>query len=247
MLRAFFRRQLTRMNQGPLIFLGVYLAMAMSWLGMVFVPQLQLGRMQETTVPPAGGRYPSPRSGLAQEGREVYRANGCYYCHTQQVRPRGFGADAERGWGPRHSVAADYLYDRPVMLGQVRVGPDLANVGARQPDAAVLLLHLYNPQITAKGSTMPPYAFLFEKRKAKGAPSPNALKLSGEFAPEAGFEVVPKRDASALAAYLQSLRADVSLFEAPLPLPPAKKAGAATNQPPSGATGTNPAPGAPPK
>jgi len=235
------------MNQGPIIFLGVYLAMALSWLGMVFVPEMQLGRMQETTVPPAGARYPAPRNGLAQEGRDVYRANGCYYCHTQQVRARGFGADFERGWGARHSVAPDYLYDRPVMLGNLRVGPDLANIGVRQPDAATHLLHLYNPQITAKGSTMPPYKFLFEKRKISGSPSPEALKLSGEFAPEPGFEVVPKPEALALVAYLQSLRADVPLFEAPLPLPGKKTGASSTNQPPAGATNANPAPAGQPQ
>jgi cytochrome c oxidase cbb3-type subunit 2 len=229
------------MNQGPLIFLGIYLAMALSWLGMVFLPQTQLGRLQETTVPPAGARYPTPRSGPAQEGRAVYRANGCYYCHTQQVRAPGAGADFERGWGKRHSVATDYLYEHPVMLGSVRVGPDLANIGVRQPDAATHLLHLYNPQLTAKGSTMPPYRFLFEKRKVRAAPSPDALQLAGELAPEAGYEIVPRPEALALVAYLQSLQAGVSLFEAPLPLPPKKAGtGSGTNQPPAGSTATNP-------
>ena len=87
---------------------------------------------------------------------------------------------------------------------------------------------------------MPAYPFLFEKRKIGGLPTPEALKLSGELAPEAGYEIVPKREALALAAYLQSLQADVPLFEAPLPLP-AKKPGsdAATNQPPAGTSATN--------
>ncbi|MBI4660051.1 MAG: ribosomal protein L7/L12 [Verrucomicrobia bacterium] len=306
------------MNQGPLIFLGVFLAMALSWYGMVVVPHAQLGRLQEANVPPANARYPTLKSGLAQQGREVYRANGCNYCHTQQVRAeakydvvlanagtnktelvkvildlnaglsaeaaskladaapaplaRGLretaaadlarkfeelkkigapeakvdvvvrysGPDIQRGWGRRHSVAQDYLYERPVMLGNVRVGPDLANIGARQPDAATQLLHLYNPQISAKGSTMPPYPFLFETRQVIAKPSPDALKLPGEFGPPAGYEVVPKPEARALVAYLLSLQTDASLFESPLPLPPKKSgAEAATNQPPAAAEATS--------
>jgi hypothetical protein len=94
---------------------------------------------------------------------------------------------------------------------------------------------------------MPPYRFLFEKRKISGSPSPEALKLSGESAPEPGFEVVPKPDALALVAYLQSLRADLPLFEAPLPLPGKKPGGAGTtNQPPDGTPTTNPASGTTP-
>ena len=36
------------------------------------------------------------------------------------------GADISRGWGLRHSVAEDFLYDDLVQLGSLRVGPDLA-------------------------------------------------------------------------------------------------------------------------
>ena len=235
------RRQ--AMNHGPLIFLGVFLAMALSWHGMVVVPQVQLGRLQQTNVPPAGAQYPTLRSGVAQQGREVYRANGCYYCHTQQARGRAFGADIERGWGQRHSVATDFLFETPVMVGSLRAGPDLMNIGGRQPDAASQMLHLYDPRITAKGSTMPRYRFLFDKRKIGQRPSLDALKLPGEFAPEAGYEIVPKPEAQALVAYLLSLQASVSLFEAPLPQAPRKpEADAWTNQPPvAGAASTQPA------
>ena len=65
------------------------------------------------------------------------------------------------------------------------------------------------------GSTMPPYKFLFEVRKINGAPSADALDLTGELAPAEGYEVVPKPEARELVAYLLSLRADVPLYEAP--------------------------------
>jgi len=133
------------------------------------------------------------------------------------------GPDLARGWGKRRTVAEDFLFDAPVMPGSQRVGPDLANLGARQPDVNWHLLHLYAPQFQVKGSTMPPYRFLFEKRKIKLQPSPEALVLPAEAAPPAGYEVVPKPAAKALAAYLVNLRADSPLFTAPvtLPAPPA--------------------------
>ena len=63
---------------------------------------------------------------------------------------------------------------------------------------------------------MPPYRCLFERRKIGWQPSPGALRLSGEFAPPPGCEIVPKPEAKALVAYLLSLKADAALFEAPI-------------------------------
>ena len=125
------------------------------------------------------------------------------------------GPDIARGWGMRQSVAEDYLYDQPVQLGSLRAGPDLSNIGARA-DANWQLLHLYAPRSVVKGSTMPPFRYLFEVRKIGREPSPDALKLPPEFAPPAGYEVVPKPEARELAAYLSSLRANAPLYSAPI-------------------------------
>ena len=125
------------------------------------------------------------------------------------------GPDIARGWGMRQSVAEDYLYDQPVQLGSLRAGPDLANIGARA-DANWQLLHLYAPKSVVKGSTMPPFRYLFEVRKIGREPSPDALKLPPEFAPPAGYEVVPRPEARELAAYLLSLRANAPLYSAPI-------------------------------
>ncbi len=77
------------MRFGPFIFLGLLGAMALSWLGMVVTPQLQLGGQQATNVPPTNVLYPTATPGVAALGREVYRANGCAYCHTQIIRQEG--------------------------------------------------------------------------------------------------------------------------------------------------------------
>lgn len=125
------------------------------------------------------------------------------------------GPDITRGWGVRQSVAADYLYDQPVQLGSLRAGPDLANVGVRTASMSLQLQHLYAPKSVTKDSTMPAYRFLFELRKIGVKPSPDALNLTGEFAPPDGYEVVPTADALNLAAYLVSQKANVPLYEAP--------------------------------
>ncbi|MEI9962295.1 MAG: cbb3-type cytochrome c oxidase subunit II [Limisphaerales bacterium] len=124
------------------------------------------------------------------------------------------GTDIARGWGVRHSVAEDFLWDYPVQLGSLRAGPDLANVGLRY-DANWQLLHLYAPSSVVKDSRMPSFRYLFETRKIGRAPSADALNLPKEFAPADGYEIVPKTETKQLAAYLLSLRADVPLYSAP--------------------------------
>ena len=135
------------------------------------------------------------------------------------------GPDIQRGWGVARSVAADYLFDRTVMLGSQRIGPDLANLGMRLPDAAWHFQHLYDPKSVVAKSVMPPYRFLFEERKpgmvggASAGSSTNAAAtvLFNDLgvARIGDREVVATDEARALVAYLLSLRADVPLFERP--------------------------------
>ena len=134
----------------------------------------------------------------------------------------------------RFTVAQDYLGDYPVMLGIQRIGPDLANIGARKADRDWQLRHLYDPQALVKGSMMPPYRYLFEKRRIIAGQHPSERALKVDDVP-AGYEIVPTDSAEALVAYLLSLSSQVDLFEAPVPKP--KSAG--TNAVPGQATGTN--------
>jgi cytochrome c oxidase cbb3-type subunit II len=133
------------------------------------------------------------------------------------------GADISRHWGSRHSVSQDFVWDYPVQIGSVRVGPDLANVGLRYNNADWHLMHLYSPTSMITGSVMPPFRYLFVKQKIADVPSPDALPLKDGSVP-AGYEVVPTVDAKNLVAYLLSLRADVPLYDAPFTTaPPAEK------------------------
>ena len=222
------------MNRTPLIFLGILVSLAFSFWGLIFIPQTQIGQQQQTTNQETLALYPAPRSGLARKGADVYRAQGCAECHSQQVRDRSFGTDIVRGWGVRFTVAQDYLGDYPVMTGIQRVGPDLANISLRRPDSKWHLQHLYDPKSVVNGSIMPAYRYLFEKRRIGFRPQRSDNALTGVDTPE-GYEIVPTDDAEALVAYMLSLRADVDLFEAPVP----RRPGAGTNAPPDQSGGTN--------
>lgn len=205
------------MNRLPLLFAGLFLTFAFAWFGLVFMPYVQVGRLSPATNEDTGALLPQAPSGLATAGRQVYVANGCVYCHTQQVRPAHQGYDLERGYGKRATVARDFIHDRPVLLGTMRTGPDLANVGIRGMTANWHHIHLYDPKAVTKDSIMAPYRYLYIKRPIRdGKPSPDALVPEGNFKIEEGYEIIPTDEAKALVAYLLSLDRSYPLPEAPV-------------------------------
>ena len=115
------------------LFLGVFGTFAFSWLGLTAIPNWQIGHLDPQMDEEGGDIYPQPKSGMADRGRHIYTANGCFYCHSQQVRPYYAGSDIDRKWGERRSAPRDYIFARPAELGKMRMGPDLANVGKRAP------------------------------------------------------------------------------------------------------------------
>jgi len=150
-----------------------------------------------------------PLSAEALKGKEVYIANGCIGCHTQQVR----NVDMDKVWGSRPSIAADYAGDHrqdfwrntATLLGSERTGPDLTNVGNRQASKDWQLVHLFDPRILVPQSIMPAYPWLFEIKPAaaKGDVVVNIPKqyLNGDTG-----KVVASREALLLVAYLLSLK-----------------------------------------
>ncbi len=152
------------------------------------------------TRPPPGLK---PYTPVQLEGRQVYIANGCVYCHSQQPRDIAQAPDALRGWG-RASVAGDYVYDTPHLLGTMRTGPDLLNIGARQPSRDWHLGHLYAPRAYTPGSTMPAYPYMFEVRQGQAKPGEVVVNLPPAYA-KPGQVVVAKPEALALVEYLIGL------------------------------------------
>jgi cytochrome c oxidase cbb3-type subunit II len=111
----------------------------------------------ETTIERVNGVR--PYSPLELAGRNIYVREGCYLCHSQQIRP--FRDEVER-YG-HYSLAAESMYDHPFQWGSERTGPDLARVGGKYSNdwhAA----HLADPRDVVAESVMPPYAFLAERR-----------------------------------------------------------------------------------
>jgi cytochrome c oxidase cbb3-type subunit 2 len=212
------------MRNGLFFFLGLFGALALSWVGLVLWPNYQLGHLKPFVDENEGKAFPERISGLAAQGARVYEDLGCAACHTQQVRRPDFGSDKARGWGDRQSVARDYVHQTRVQLGDSRLGPDLANVGARKPahDAGDFFRLLY-----AGTPNHPAFNFLFTRRSTEGRQSSDqALDLPGTLAAPAGYEIVPSYRARALVAYLLSLNNAYEYPEA-RPIEPAAKEGEA--------------------
>src|SRR5205809_7397920 len=115
------------MNIAPFIFIGLLATFSMSWFGFVYRPTAELSRQEPFKDPITSAVYPIGRTGQAMQAAEVYRAQGCAACHTQQLRPAQEGNDLKRGFGLRRTVGTDYMLDRPPQLGAIRLGRDLAN------------------------------------------------------------------------------------------------------------------------
>jgi len=115
------------------LFLGIFGTFAFSWIGLTVIPTWQIGHLNPESDEEGTDIYPRPQSGMFHRGEHVYAANGCVYCHSQQVRADYIADDIERKWGNRRSAPRDYIFERPVLLGKMRMGQDLANIGARAP------------------------------------------------------------------------------------------------------------------
>jgi cbb3-type cytochrome oxidase cytochrome c subunit len=115
------------------LFLGIFGTFAFSWVGLTVIPNWQIGHLNPQSDEEGTDIYPMPQSGMVTRGARVYAASGCIYCHSQQVRADYAADDIERKWGDRRSAPRDYIFDRPVFLGKMRMGQDLANIGARAP------------------------------------------------------------------------------------------------------------------
>ena len=152
------------------LFLGIFGTFAFSWVGLTVIPNWQIGHLNPQSDEEGTDIYPQPQSGMFERGAHVYAANGCIYCHSQQVRADYAGADIERGWGNRRSAPRDYIFERPVFLAKMRMGQDIANIGARAP---------------AEQQSPPPTGAASPAASPGGATSPAALAAPQSAAPAA--------------------------------------------------------------
>lgn len=94
---------------------------------------------------------------LELRGREVYTREGCWYCHSQYVRPV---TGETRRWGPV-TQAGEYAFDRPHLFSTRRIGPDLSRVGLKFSNAWHLA-HFWDPRMLSPDSIMPRFSALFD-------------------------------------------------------------------------------------
>jgi len=182
--------------------LGVLIILAISVGGIVEIVPLMF---KGAVVEPAEGV--KPYSPIRLAGRDIYVREGCYGCHSQQIRP--FRSETER-YG-HYSVAGEFVYDRPFQWGSKRTGPDLARVGGRYSDDWHEL-HLINPRAVVPESNMPAYPWLAERlvdgptlQKHMRALQRIGDPYTDEQIEGAAQEVAGTTEIQALIAYLQGL------------------------------------------
>jgi cytochrome c oxidase cbb3-type subunit II len=142
-----FRHSVIERN---VILLAVLILLTISIGGLVqIVPLFTI----ESTIERVQGMR--PYTPLELFGRAIYVREGCYVCHSQQVRP--FRDEIER-YG-HYSLAAESMYDHPFQWGSKRTGPDLARVGGKYSNAWHVA-HMIDPRAVVPESVMPPYGFL---------------------------------------------------------------------------------------
>ena len=139
---------------------------ALSFLLLGIIP----GRSLATLVREQAPADMAPYTASEERGRQIYAAEGCAYCHSQQVR--FVPADVAR-WGAP-TEAWETKFDAPQLWGTRRIGPDLAREGGVRSDDWQLV-HLSNPRLTVRDSIMPGYPWHFEGSAAK--PNQSALDV----------------------------------------------------------------------
>jgi len=142
-----FRHELFEKNS-LLLLVGILITVSIGGI----VQMVPLATMDSTIEKVEGVR---PYTPLELAGRNIYVREGCYNCHSQQVRP--FRDEVDR-YG-HYSLAAESRYDHPFQWGSKRTGPDLARVGGKYSNEWQVE-HLVYPQGIVPGSVMPPYPFL---------------------------------------------------------------------------------------
>jgi cytochrome c oxidase cbb3-type subunit I/II len=135
--------------------LGFY-ALAMTSQGLI--PYLEKSLTRPETVKNGDGQVVATphRTAVENIGRKVYIREGCWYCHSQFVRPVNRDTDK---WGPV-SQAGEFIYDVPQMFGTRRIGPDLSREGNRRSDEWHYAHH-WDPRAVEPESMMPAYSWLF--------------------------------------------------------------------------------------
>jgi len=145
-----------------------------------------------------------PYTALQLAGRDIYQENGCFYCHTQTVRP--LKAEVMR-YG-EYSKAGEFAYDQPFLWGSKRTGPDIARVGGKYSDKWHYK-HFNDPRKLFTGSDMPAYGWLADSQVNPAEMEAHMQGLGFPFTKDEIAALADKTKLDALVAYMQTLGAAV--------------------------------------
>src|SRR5438876_160236 len=248
----------------PLV-LGIFGTFTFSWVGLILIPNLQIGHLDPQSDEEGTDIYPMPQSGMVERGRHIYAANGCVYCHSEQLRAEYAAADLDREreaapqprpkWGQRRSAPRDYIFNRPVLLGKMRMGPDLSNIGKAAPAEGENAAPAASPGTSPAPSASPAGSAAPAGSPAKAVPAASPAPSASSPAPAASPP--PPKPANPPAASTSPPAAAASPAASPAPAessPPAAGANptpatqaASVAAPPTGSpAGVEPKPGEPP-
>ncbi len=218
-----------RRLEGKAVKFTIFALIAILIGGMVEIIPMYLVKSNVETISAV-----KPYTPLELEGRDIYVREGCYLCHSQQIRP--FRSETER-YGD-YSKAGETVYDHPFQFGSKRTGPDLAREGVKslpnyKPNSWHYN-HMLDPQKMNAESIMPPYPWIIENTldvsnlaskirvmQKLGVPYPEGydekalddLKKQahtiGEDLRSGGIQVDDNKEIIALIAYLQRLGTDI--------------------------------------
>lgn len=117
------------------------------------------------------GATPKTYAEVLDMGRDIYIAEGCWHCHTQQVRPVG-NEDLRYGTASSMGESRNDLMN-PQLFGTRRVGPDLSRIGGKYANAWHVA-HFWNPRDVVPNSIMPRYKWFFDE---KGLPNDKGFAI----------------------------------------------------------------------
>jgi cbb3-type cytochrome oxidase cytochrome c subunit len=236
----------------PLV-LGIFGTFTFSWVGLILIPNLQIGHLDPQMDEEGTDIYPMPQSGMAERGRHVYAANGCVYCHSEQLRAEYAATDLDRErdaapqprpkWGQRRSAPRDYIFNHPVLLGKERMGPDLANIGKAAPAEGENAAVAASPGTSPAPSGSPTGSLAPAGSPAKAAPAASPAP-SASLPPKPANS--PAASTSPAAAAASPAPAGSSPPAAGANPAPAAQAASVAASPAGSPVGVEPKPGEPP-
>jgi cytochrome c oxidase cbb3-type subunit II len=117
------------------------------------------------------------RQELIQKGEDIYRVEGCWYCHTDQTRTlvQDTVLNGSSDFPAPPSSASEYIFQRVTFPGTRRIGPDLSRVGVKRPHRDWHISHFWSPKTESLGSIMPSFKHFFDNDPAGTLPHPYTI------------------------------------------------------------------------